>query len=181
MKGVDLPSWIWVMGGVVIASILIIFGLNMMLRFQESNQKIFSIEAYNNLVDRANLVCSQSTGNIDYYRISLPDVVRAIYPANFVNEVPPDKVAQSITNLDSAKGRYVCMQFFGETAARCNSVLNCNTTMTYIGTPVQKNDLAALIAKLQGSYTKHDYMLVINKTDTRHVDINAAKELIFPR
>ena len=178
-KGVTLSSWIWMLGGVIIASIIIVIGVTMMVKFQERSQKIFSIEAYNNLVDRATIVCSQSTGNLDYHKISLPDVVRAVYPASFVNDLPPDKVAKNIEDLDKANGRYICMQFFDETASMCNDIFNCNITMTYIGTPATKNDLATLIAKLQGRYPTHNYMLVINKTGTNHVDMTAAREIVI--
>ena len=178
-KGVTLSSWIWMLGGVIIASMIIVFGVTMMIKFQDRNQKIFSIEAYNNLVDRATLVCSQSTGNVDYYRISVPEVVRAIYPANFANDLPPDKVAEDIEELKRARGRYICMQFFDETTARCRDIFNCNITMTYIGTPATKDDLGTFIARLQGKYAEHSYEIILNKTATKHVDMKARRELVI--
>ena len=178
MKGVNLPSWIWIMGGIIIASIIIIFGVTMLAKFQERSQKIFSIESYNNLANRVTLVCSQSIGNVDYYRVSVPDVVRAVYPAKLSNDLPPDKVAEDISNQKKAPGTYLCMQFFDETTSRCKDILNCNITMTYIGTPSKKDSLADILAKIQGRYTVHNYLLIINKTDTKHVDITAETELV---
>ncbi len=177
-KGVTLSSWIWIIGGIMITSIIIIFGVTMLVKFQERTQKIFSIEAYDSMVNRATLVCSQSTGNVDYYQVSMPEVVRAVYPAKLINELPPDKVAQNISNLDKSKGRYVCMQFFDETTVRCSDILNCDVTMTYIGTPSKKDTLADILAKIQGRFTVYNYLLIINKTDTKHVDITAQKELV---
>lgn len=165
------------MGGIIIASIIIIFGVTMLAKFQERSQKIFSIEAYNNVVNRVTLVCSQSIGNVDYYPIDIPDVVRAIYPAKFVNELPPDKVAQNISEQKKASGTFMCMQFFDETTSRCKNFLNCNITMTYLGTPSKKDSLADILAKIQGRYTVHSYLLVINKTETKHVDITAQRQL----
>mgnify|MGYP001585630934 CR=1 FL=1 len=179
MKGVSVSSWIWVIGGVIIASIIIVFGVTMLAKFQERNQKIFSIESYENMVNRVTLVCSQSIGNVDYYRVRMPDVVRAVYPAKFVNDLPPDKVAEDIAQLRRAQGRYICMQFFDETTARCKDILNCEIDMTYIGTPSKKDSLADILARLQGQYSVHNYLVIINKTDTKHVDILAQKELVI--
>lgn len=171
-----VASWIWIAGSIVIATIIIVLSMSMMLSFQDRNQKIFSIEAYDNLVDRASIICSQSKGNIDYYRISLPDIVRAVYPANYINELPPDKVSINITNLDNGKGKYICLQFFDETTSRCSNI-NCEVEMTYVGSPTLQNNLADILAKTTGKYPVYGYILMINKTETKKIRITAEREL----
>lgn len=174
---VSLSAWIWIMGSVVIATIIIVFGTTMLLSFQDNQQKLFSIDSYRSFVDRASIVCSQSIGNIDFYSISVPDVVRAIYPAGRLNDQPPDKVSVKITNSETGIGRYICMQFFDERAPRCTEFV-CNITMTYIGSPSLHNNLADILSKLTGTYPTYGYLLTINKTATKNVTITAEKMVI---
>jgi len=171
-----VSSWIWIIGGVVVAAIVIIMGVSMMMRLQQNNQKVFAMDTYNNFVARVSTVCSQSTGNVDYYSLALPDVVKAMYVAKYSNEKPPDKVSVNITNLDTAQGKFICMQFFDENVPRCSKI-NCLVNMTYVGTPLRKNSLADMMARLTGKSPMYGYTLTILKISTDNVTIVAKRQL----
>ncbi len=171
-----VSSWIWIIGGVVVAAMVIVMGVTMMMRLQQNNQKVFAMDTYNNFVARVATVCSQSTGNVDYYSLSLPDVVKSLYAARYSNEKPPDKVSINITNLDMAQGEFVCMQFFDENVPRCSKI-NCMVNMTYAGTPLRKNSLADRLARLTGRAPMYGYKFIILKSSIDNVTIIAQREL----
>jgi len=166
MKGVE--TWILVIGGIILGSIIFFAGVQIILNNIMITEKQNAIQQIATLYDKIQRTCLVGgIGETYYYTITLPEYVRAVYVAKYDEEEPPDKVSVFISEKRVANGTYFCYQFFNE-LPKCKKI-ECNTTMSYIGSPSLKDDLFSLLGKILGSTPKYEYKILINKTDYHNV------------
>lgn len=168
-KGVS--AWIIVIGGTILGMIIFFAGVHISIQTIKINEKQAALEQINTLYEKIERTCLVGgIGETYYYKISLPESIRAVYIANYSDEEPPDKVSVYISEKKIALGRFFCYQFFNE-APNCRKT-SCNTFMTYIGTPSMKEDLLSLLARVTGVRPIYNFTLIINKTSFNNVTVN---------
>lgn len=156
------PTWIWIIGGLMIGIAVIGFSISIFGSMMRSYQENYVIEQVFRLENRVEIVCHGGTGNMDFMTIELPDFVRAVYPAKTAKQEPPDRVAQLITDKEIGSGDYICLSFFDKPKPRCKKI-GCKVNMSYIGSPSLKNDLFSILSKISGDYPTYKFSLIIEK------------------
>ncbi|MFH8107919.1 MAG: hypothetical protein QXJ25_02770 [Candidatus Aenigmatarchaeota archaeon] len=160
-KGIS--AWILVIGGIILGMIIFFAGIYISIQTIKINEKQAALSEINTLYEKIERTCLVGgIGETYYYKISLPESIRAVYVSNYSDEEPPDKVSVLISENKIGLGKYFCYQFFNE-APNCRKI-SCNTFMTYIGTPSMKEDLLSLLARVAGERPRYNYTIIINKT-----------------
>lgn len=175
MKAV--AAWIWIIMSVVLGILVLTFGAILILNQLDLTQKQLALDQFTDFSGKMVRTCVEGgVGETYYYKISIPEKMRAIYVSNFSDQLPPDKVSDLITKVKSAVGSNVCMQFFDENLPRCVKI-GCLTNFTYIGTPSLQPTLQSLIAKLSGQYPTYYFLVKIQKTDYNYLTANATQTI----
>jgi hypothetical protein len=170
-----IASWMWVMMGVVLGLVIFASSYIILMRVTSARIKQLAWSEYDYLFSKIKTTCSiAGIGGLYHHKISVPEAVRAIYVANYSDEYPPAKVSVYISEKASATGEYFCMQYFDNEFPECRK-LDCKLTMTYMGTPSLKSDLASLVARLAGGATVYKFDIDMNKTYYKDVRIEATQ------
>lgn len=173
MKGV--AAWIWIVMSVVLGILVLTFGATLILNQLDLAQKQLAITQFSDFSGKVKTTCTEGgIGQTYYYKISIPEKIRAVYISNYSDQLPPDKVSDFITKGRTSLGNYVCMQFFDENIPRCEQ-LACYTNFTYIGTPSLQPTLQSLLARLSGQYPTYYFLVKIQKTDFNYLTVNATQ------
>ena len=171
MKAV--ATWILVAGGIMIGLVIITLTFSIAANIFRGQQEANALSQFSDLVNRAEAICTASEGNVDFMRIGIPEITRAIYPGSAKFSQPPDKVSDLITDEAEGSGNYLCLQFFDNPEPRCRQI-SCRLRATYIGSPSLKDDLFSLVSKLAGSSPVYEYFVTIEKLEGE-VKITAQK------
>jgi hypothetical protein len=175
MKGV--AAWIWIILGVVLGILVVVFGSTLILQQYDLTQKQLIINNFQTFYGKIKNVCTEGgVGEIHYYQLAIPENTRAIYASNASDSPPPDKVSEYITKSKSSVGNYLCLQFFDENIPRCGQ-LACYTNFTYIGTPSLQPTLQSIVARLTGQSPVYYFLIFLNKTNYYYLAINATQTI----
>ncbi len=170
LKG-DVANWIWVMGGIVIGVIVMMFAASIASDSWKEQQKRDMVASYNRLADKVESVCGSGLGAYETVEVRLTGAVRAIYPAKSLSEKPPDKVAKFISENKMQEGTHICMQLYERPDVWCKK-LGCPINMTYIGTPSLREDIFTVLARLKGDTGPlYDFFIQIEKKANDVVEV----------
>jgi hypothetical protein len=175
MKGV--AAWIWVIMGVVLGILVLVFGSTLLLQQVTLTQKQLVLGEFQDFSGKLKTICIEGgIGEVYYYKMTIPENTRAMYVTNASDASPPDKVSDYITKSKSAVGNYFCMQFVDENLPRCSQI-SCYSSFTYIGTPSLKPTLQSILARLGGQSPVYDFIVFVNKTDYNFLSSNATQTI----
>jgi hypothetical protein len=175
MKAV--AAWIWVVMSVVLGILVLVFGSTLLLQQFTLTQKQLAIDQFQDFYGKVKTICAEGgIGEIYYYKITIPESMRAIYVANASDTLPPDKVSDYITKSRSAVGNYFCMQFSDENLPRCAQIA-CYSNFTYIGNPSLKPTLQSMLARLGGQSPVYYFLIFVNKTNYYFLSSNAIQTI----
>lgn len=143
-KGLTLSLWIWIAVGAAIATMTLVAFQMYIGNTGDIIERQKTIDQYNKLYHRINLLCARDIGNKEYFRgddkLELSQKTTAIYIADSQKE-PPIKVSQDIANGETNQGKYLCLKFENsEQIYKCKE-LDCLSNFTYIGRPQQGSDM----------------------------------------
>ena len=165
-KGITVATWIWIIAGVIIAfTVFTVAYFNIGLLQSQANRQEVK-DSFQRLRDQIDFACSNAPGykkpNIRYnfHR------TRAIYVSERVKE-PDPKVAKFISEGKNSSGSYICVSF-QEDDFSCLE-LDCETNMTYMGTPLKGSDMYELGVE-DGSF---EFEVTIEKSDIGKVEVIA--------
>ncbi|MEM7816447.1 MAG: hypothetical protein QXZ20_00880, partial [Candidatus Aenigmatarchaeota archaeon] len=77
MKGIE--SWIWVIGGVVLAMILIGIALNIIYNINLQQDKNLADMEFSKIVSVINSLCGSNVGQGSEHKFKFPEIVEKIY------------------------------------------------------------------------------------------------------
>lgn len=165
----DVSTWIWIISGIIVAALVFAaayYNLGQ-ITMQSSKQNV--VDKYNALLRNINGICLTSVGNTEEIQMLLSKEVRAIY-TTATPTIPPDKADLLVTNGNSTKGIYLCLQFYTEmdrdefTCMRTD----CEIDMLYIGKPTIDSMMEKKASLTGGVY---EFNLKVIKMDTNLVKI----------
>jgi hypothetical protein len=162
-------TWIYVLGGIIIAIIALVIASNLISRFIEISLQQRVSSEFSNLHTDIESVCLQERRNEISKKISLPSKVRVIYAANDIEKILP-KIIDQIKNQEISSGENICLQFNDEDKLRCEKI-SCTLKMPYIGNLPESEDIWTSVNKILGRPQIKDYNLFIKKTTYKTVNI----------
>lgn len=172
-----IAAWIWIIMGVVLGLLVLTFGATLILRQVDLTQRQTAIDQFADFSGKVKATCTEGgVGAVYYYKITIPEKVRAIFVSNYSDQLPPAKVSEFITRSESAAGKFLCMQFFDENIPRCIAI-GCFMNFTYIGSPSLQPTLQSLVARLSGQYPTYYFLIEIRKTDYNYLLTNATQTI----
>jgi len=172
-----IAAWIWIIASIVLGILVLAFGSILLSNQFTLTQKQLAINQFQNFYVKMQTICTEGgIAESYYYKIVIPENIRAVYASNVSDALPPDKVSDFITKSKSAIGNYVCLQFFDENLPRCGK-LGCYTNFTYIGAPSLQPTLPSLVARLTGQTPTYNFLVLINKTDYSFLRVNATQTI----
>lgn len=175
MKGI--AAWIWIITSVILGILVIVIGSTLLFRQYDLTQKQLAVDEFSDFYNKVKTLCAEGgIGEIYYYKITIPENVRAIYVANASDKLPPDIVSQLITKSRSSTGNYLCLQFFDDTLPKCGQ-LDCYANFTYIGNPSLQPTLQSLVARLSGKTPVYNFLVFVTKTDYKSLFVNATQTI----
>ena len=155
MKG--LSTWVWIMGGVVLAMIVLSIFFTVLARLTVDRHKQDSLESFSSIVTSINTVCDFRQSRSILETITLSDLTKNIYASDdYEMRVMDEKTS----------GKNLCLNFSGEITCK---TLNCEIVMNYFST---EKPLRGLINKITGNIGYDDYQVkVFSEDDKVHVTI----------
>jgi len=175
MKGI--AAWIWIISSVVLGLLVIVIGSTLLMNQYDLTQKQLAVDEFSDFYNKVKTLCAEGgIGEIYYYKISIPENVRAIYVANASDKLPPDTVSQLITKSRSSIGNYLLLQFFDDTLPKSGQ-LDCYVNFTYIGNPSLQPTLQSLVSRLSGKSPVYNFLIFVMKTDYKLLFINATETI----
>ncbi len=143
--------WVWIAGGVIIASLVFLIGYIQLQGVSSVGGKQKVLEAYEGLVTKADRLCTSFKGTRDVHEILLSRDVEYLY--SWPNSTLPKNIDSMRANSEITEGSMICIKMEGE-KNHCEEV-GCNVTMRVMGYSSPDEDLLSLvldILKPQGSY-----------------------------
>ena len=168
----EIATWIWIIGMTTIGMMVFAMGMSIGGNQLSDTQRYMAVQEFSGLVAKTKMVCQGDLENIYPYKCTFPDEIRAIYSSD-VSGPPPDKVSVMISKETRSKGKFLCIQFYGD-EPHCEE-FNCDINMSYLGTPSLEQDLFSRVNQIIGGNVVHRYDLVIEKTGTDEVMIISEK------
>lgn len=172
-------TWVYVVGGIIIAVIAIIFSLNLLSMFIDNTQREFASREFSNLFMDISTICDLKLNDSVARTYSFPFQVRVIYATNDTTTVLPE-VENKIKNADISRGVNVCMQFKNEQQIRCRPEpyredFSCNLSMPFLGVLPENEDLMMKVGKILGRPDIKEYFLVIKKVGGKQINVTFYK------
>lgn len=137
-KAASVPIWIWIVGGLAIALLVLTGAYMQLMSMGEQAAKQQAIDQYNSLNEEARFLCQQAPGSQTTQRVSIGPGVLAMFASETRDEAPA-RVPQYIAEGEVASGEHICLTFedehYGCTEQRCQ------INMTYVGEPLEGTDM----------------------------------------
>ncbi|MEM5825779.1 MAG: hypothetical protein QXM64_00105 [Candidatus Aenigmatarchaeota archaeon] len=140
MKGIE--SWIWVIGGLVLAMILIGIALNVIYSISLQQDKNIADMEFSKIISVINSLCDSNVGQETTQSFRFPEIVEKIYAS--YDKLPP--------NLSETKGNNLCMNF---TELKCIK-LDCSIIFPLIK---RKEGLLTFIDRISGKRVYYEYKI----------------------
>ncbi len=164
-KGIAVSAWIWIVGGILIAIITTLIVYTAIANLREERAVRHSENEFVKINEDISWACRNPIGNRKIIETKL-NYVNGIYAAETRGE-PDSQIPQYISDQETAKGEYICLDF-GEYHYGCVEH-SCEINMTYIGTPLPGTEMYVL----GNSDQSFDFELTIEKTGTNQVTVEA--------
>lgn len=139
MKGIE--SWIWIIGGLVLAMILIGVALNIIYSVSLQQDKNLAEMEFSKIVSVVNSLCDSNVGQEATHNFRFPEIVEKIYASydkNFRND-----------SLET-RGNNLCINF---TELRCVK-LDCAISFPLIK---RKESLLTFVDRISGKRVFYEY------------------------
>jgi hypothetical protein len=174
MRGIS--GWFWVIGGLLAAALFMVIAFQFLGSLSDQTLKQNAITTYGNTASWIKTVCYSERDYTITKKVTIPQVVVAIYSADSEKK-PPVKVDQKIIEGTMSNGTYFCMQFepVNDEEPRCQKI-DCAVNMTYIGSLPENMDVFAMVTKIFGGRPNFTYSLKIIKTTHDTVTIIGSRE-----
>ncbi|MEM5870512.1 MAG: hypothetical protein QW758_00980 [Candidatus Aenigmatarchaeota archaeon] len=140
MKGIE--SWVWVIGGLVLAMILIGIALNVIYSISLQQDKNLADMEFSKIISVINSLCDSNVGQETTQSFRFPEIVEKIYAS--YDKLPP--------NLSETKGNNLCMNF---TELKCIK-LDCSIIFPLIK---RKEGLLTFIDRISGKRVYYEYKI----------------------
>lgn len=140
-RGMTLSAWIWIVGGLVVASLLLLVTFQTLVTSSEAASRQKIVGEFNSLTNDVKYVCSQGPGTLRTHSISLSGV-RAVYAASSKTD-PSDRAPFLIAEQRTSAGDYLCLKFSSPPTRRCKKI-SCQVNATYMGRPIEGSDMYIL-------------------------------------
>lgn len=166
--------WIWIIGGILVGTIVftVAYSQLMATSMKISEQRV--LEQYGELGNRIDDLCWSFVGNKRSYTIVLNMETQLVYLSKSEGWAPSN-ITELVRENDKSEGDKLCVLLKGS-RPRCND-LECNATMTYIGSLPPKESLLAMVKQMAGSKPKYEYKLQLSKED-RNVKVRKISEIV---
>jgi len=167
-------TWIFVIGGIIVAVIAFVIAYNLISSSIELSQKQNNLNQFSSLYSDIHTVCIQEKDNYLERKFSIPPFVRVVYVTDDTSNALP-KVVDLIKSQQLSSGQNVCLQFKNEQFLRCYpqlpDKLACNVKMPYMGTLPENEDIWVKVSRILGGSTSREYDLFIQKTGGNETNI----------
>ena len=169
-------TWFYVVGGIVIGLLVFTIAYHLISVSIIHTKMQDAISSFNSFHSDLETVCLQEINNSMLTKFKVPEQVRVIYATNDTLN-PPQKVIENITNEDMSQDFYLCLQFFDEPETlRCKK-LTCNTTIPYMGSLPESEDIELFVKRILGQAPVKEYSLILTKTKGDEVEVTIGEEL----
>jgi hypothetical protein len=163
MKGESMSTWIWIIGGVITASLLIMIAQGSLFQLWEQTDRQNVVQDFRGLNSDIENICRQARGAQESKEANL-NGVRAVFAVENRSEAPTESPIK-VANSDTSLGQYVCMSFEDKHYGCVQH--GCNINMTWMGQPLEGSD-PYIIAEESG-YT---YDITVKKKNNGNVRVN---------
>ena len=163
-----VETWIYIIGGLIVAVIAFVIAYNLMTSSMEFSQRQNFLNEFSSFYSDVDTVCNQEMNSSLERKISIPSSVRVIYATNDVYYALPN-VTDLIKKQKLSSGQHICLQFNNEKESRCYpenlNNMSCNISMPYIGTLQESEDIWVRVSKILGKPPIKTYYLSIQKIE----------------
>ena len=166
-------TWFYVVGGIVLGILVFTIAYNLITVTMIHAQKQTALTNFNNLHTNIETVCLQEINNSMIVRLQIPLSVRVLYVTDDTKNLLPT-VVERIKNKEVNTGRNLCMQFVDEQTLRCRE-LTCNTSLPYLGSLPEQEDILIMVKKILGEALVKEYSLSIIKKTEEEVTVTTGK------
>lgn len=136
MKGDSLSIWIWMIGGIITASLLLLIAQSSLLQLGQQTSRQNVVQDFKGLNQDIKSVCRQAPGAERNRELKLPEV-QAIFSTENKSEAPTESPIL-VANGNTSLGEFVCMSF-KDSHQGCVEH-SCAINMTYMGVPLEGSD-----------------------------------------
>lgn len=148
LKGVSLSIWIWMIGGVITASMLILITQTSLVQLGQQTSRQAVIQDFRGLNQDISGICRQARDSQKYSEIKLPEV-KAIFASNNKKKAPTESKVY-VTNNTISEGKNVCLTFKDEHYG-CKRH-SCNIKMNYMGEPLENSEKSVIAEETGNNY-----------------------------
>ena len=160
MKGV--AEWMWIIGGVIVAIVVLTLAYDQILKSQRTRIEQMSIDHFNEIASNLDNLCWEFLGNKRELTIELGDMVEGIYAANSPSiEYEKVQLINNIVQNENSTGNYLCLKISNK-RLYCEN-FTCNVTFPFIGYVPEQFSLTALINSLMGRGKIYTYSIIMRR------------------
>lgn len=163
MKGDSVGIWIWVIGGIVTASMLLLIAQTSLVQLGQQTSRQNVIQDFNGLNQDISSVCRQAPDSKKTREVKFPEV-EAVFAAENRSEAPVESEIL-IAKEETSKGNHVCMSF-EENHHGCVEH-SCEVNMTYMGVPQESSEAYTL-----GEESQFTFSTTIEKKENGEVRVD---------
>jgi hypothetical protein len=164
MKGATLSIWVWMIGGIVTAGLLILITQTSLVQLGEQTNRQAITQDFRGLNNDISNACRQSYGYQSTTELGLQGV-EAVFAAENRSEAPVESQIL-IANEETSTGKQVCLTF-EDSHFGCMEH-TCNVNMTYMGMPQEGSDKYIL-----GEESNFQYEATVSKQENGDIRVEA--------
>lgn len=142
-----ISTWIWVVGGVVIAIVLLGLVLNIISNLTMQQHEQAADAEFSKMISNVNALCDSNEGQSTFSTVRMPDIVNRIYATK----------GGEIQETERTYGNYLCMNISKPTCKK----LDCLVEMYRLE---RKETVIGLVDRLLGKRGYNEYELTFIRT-----------------
>jgi hypothetical protein len=154
VKGGSLGTWIWIVGGVITASLLILVAQTTLASLFTQTGHQNTVKDFNSFNSKIDNVCREAPGSRKSADLDVSKV-KGIFASDEKMKSPTEAPVY-VANSKLSDGKYVCMSFEDEHHGCVKH--GCTVNMTWLGMPQEGSD-----AYVIGEESGFNYEVTISK------------------